>query len=182
MVEAVERYITQTPIVRHKHKHRIPPIHSHPSSQQPSTQTSALGVSNQLSTSIDRSNSELRHTDKSFLLFSNHPTQASHSSGAMTLSQLNAAESIHTEYDLLCGDLITRSAMCVPLMNAEGVVLAVMKLTNRYPSNVIPPRPTSSIPTPMVNSGSSVMVPVSSLYSNPIPQVNSHENMSQKIP
>lgn len=84
------------------------------------------------------------------------PTRVAHSvSQSMSCSdmtELNATESIHINYDLAAGNVVTRSAMCVPLMNAEGVVMAVMKLINKYPSNVTPPRsprlPASTMPTP----------------------------------
>lgn len=61
------------------------------------------------------------------------------------ISGLNATESLHLYYDSLASDMVTKSAMCVPLLNAEGVVLAVMKLTNRYPSNISSHRPSVNI-------------------------------------
>lgn len=50
-----------------------------------------------------------------------------------------------------------RSIMCVPLMNVEGLVLAVVKLVNRYPPGVIPPRQAA----PLRRGPSSVFDPVS---------------------
>lgn len=51
------------------------------------------------------------------------------------------SESIHRDYDSKAKDILTKTCMCVPLMNAEGIVMAIMKLTNRFPSNIAPFRP-----------------------------------------